>query len=152
MPPLVSNTAAVLAATILVAIALLHVYWALGGFWPGRDDESLARTVGGSVDRMPPPYMSWVVAVCMTAFAVLPLAAQGWLAAGLPEDSGEALRMTAGYLLWFVGCVFAVRGIAGFFWSTLIPSSRGTPFESLNRKIYSPLSLGIAALLLTAAT
>jgi len=47
--------AGALAALAFVLIALLHAYWALGGDWPGRDRESLARTVVGGPAGMPFP-------------------------------------------------------------------------------------------------
>ncbi len=154
MSPLLAVAAvtAVFAAALLFAIALLHVYWALGGFWPGHDDQSLARTVVGSLNRMPPAHMSWAVAIFMAGGALLPLIVRGWLAGILAADTHATISIAAQYLVWFLAGVFAVRGLAGFFWSALIPASRDTPFEALNRKIYSPLCLGIALLLgMTAA-
>ena len=36
---------AILLFAALIIIAAIHLYWALGGFWPGHDEVSLARSV-----------------------------------------------------------------------------------------------------------
>lgn len=38
---------ALLIFVILTLVALLHLFWAVGGKWPGKDDESLAKAVIG---------------------------------------------------------------------------------------------------------
>lgn len=59
--------------TVLVALSVLHVYWAVGGVWPGSDEASCARTVIGfpGVDRMPSPASALAVAGLLGIAAVL---------------------------------------------------------------------------------
>ncbi|WP_018688286.1 DUF3995 domain-containing protein [Ahrensia kielensis] len=33
---------------VLAITALIHIYWALGGLWPGTNEKTLPQTVIGS--------------------------------------------------------------------------------------------------------
>ena len=44
---MIAFISSLLAAAILVLIALLHVYWTMGGYFPAKDADSLAQTVVG---------------------------------------------------------------------------------------------------------
>lgn len=105
---------------LLILISSLHLYWAAGGRWPGKDRRDLSAKVIG--DRpLPGP------AACL-AVAILVLL-------------GPALfpRLAA--------LVFCLRGTLGMVEVHFRPSIRGTPYQSLSRQIYSPLSFLIGALL-----
>jgi hypothetical protein len=127
------------AASILVALAALHAYWGVGGFWPGVDAKSCARTVGGfpGATNMPGPAACFAVAAAL-AVAALVAAAQSGLVT-LPLPSGLILVATVGAALVFLG-----RGIAGFTpaWRRLTPE---LPFARLDRQYYSPLCLFLGA-------
>ena len=143
LPPL-SRFVAGLALTgtfALLNISLLHVYWAVGGKWPGRDEASLAQTVVGTTpgDRMPGALATLVVAVALATGAALVAWAGGWLPSfGLPTR----LLMT---LTWVLAAVFMLRGLFGFFEVYLRPGIVGTPYARWNVRLYSPLCLGLAA-------
>jgi hypothetical protein len=142
----VSGWAAGLAAVTFTALAGLHGYWALGGFWPGRDGESLALTVVGSWPGSAPPgrTATWTVAALLLGAAVTVLGAAGVVP--LPVAPGlvrGAALLGAGVLL--------VRGLEGFVDTRLRPSTVGSPFARLNVRIYSPLCLLLALLTYLAA-
>lgn len=130
-----------LAAALFAAIAALHGYWALGGLWPGHDQDSLARTVVGGQPgmQMPGPVATWVVAAVLLVAAATALGAAGLLALPVPHSlvRGAAL-LGAGVLL--------LRGLEGFVDTRLRPETVGSRFARLNRRLYSPLCLALAAL------
>ena len=58
---------AIVVSCALAAIAGLHLYWGIGGFWPGHDAASLVDMVVGARPGTPvPPFWAClVVAVCL---------------------------------------------------------------------------------------
>jgi hypothetical protein len=121
--------ALILGAGLLV-IAAVHLLWALGIWFPYRDEERLVRTVVGlrGEARMPGPIPCALVVAGLTVAAGLP-----WIAAGPIRQAGLVLAAT----------VFAIRGIVPYrpFWRRLTPQE---PFATLDRRVYGPLCLGIA--------
>jgi hypothetical protein len=124
-------------AAILLLLAALHAYWGIGGFWPGTDAVSCARTVGGftGARSMPGPAACFGVAGALGAAALVALAASG----ALPVPAPLAGIVALGAALVFLG-----RGIAGFTpaWRRLTPEQ---PFAWLDVRYYSPLCLAIGA-------
>ena len=124
---------------VLAAIAAIHFYWAFGGLWPADNEPDLVRTVigNGGRTRMPPVWMTLVVAVLILGIAAWPL-----LLSGVAGDLGGTPLMVAGSALLTV--VFVLRGIAGY-----IPAWRhihsAEPFARLDRTRYSPLCLLLGA-------
>lgn len=109
-----------LAWFLLTLISGLHLYWAAGGLWPGRNRRELSHKVIG--DRsLPGPLACLAVAVLVLL--------------------GPALfpRLAA--------LIFCLRGALGMVEVHFRPSIRGTPYQSLSRRIYSPLSFLIGLLL-----
>jgi len=123
----------------LVAIATMHVYWGMGGIWPGTDAASCARAVVGfrGAETMPLPAASYAVAVVALVMALVALALGGWYAEPI-----EPARL-AGMAL-FGGLVLLARGLLGFtpLWRRLTPQQ---PFARLDTRLYSPLCLGLGA-------
>jgi len=122
---------------VLAALAALHVYWAVGGVWPGSDAASCARTVIGfrGVDRMPSPASAVAVAGLLGVAAVLAA-----MLAGAPVLLPAAwLAPAAGVA---AALVFVARGLAGYTraWRRLTPE---LPFARLDKLCYSPLCLAI---------
>lgn len=123
-----------LTATALCAIAGLHVSWGLGSSFPFRSREQLADSVIGSSEF---PSLG----ACMAVAAALALAAV--LVAGVvPLPRG--LRTLA---LRVVTSVLATRGVVGAFGHTamLSPGSDSPTFQRLDKRIYAPLCLWLAA-------
>jgi len=130
---------ALILAAVLTLIAALHVYWGIGGIWPGSDPRSCARAVVGfaGIEAMPSTFASFVVAAAIIAAALVALALGGLFAS--PFD-----QVPLGGAALFIGLVFLGRGIAGFTpaWRRLTPEM---PFARLDMRYYSPLCLLIGA-------
>lgn len=126
---------AVLLAFVLTGLAAIHVYWGMGGVWPGTDEKSCARAIAGfkGLDRMPGPGPSFFVAAMLFATAALALVSAGIVALPLPD---VVIPVAA----FAVALVFLGRGIAGFTpaWRRLTPEM---PFARNDRLWYSPLCL-----------
>ena len=129
-----------LVAAVLLVIAALHVYWGVGGHWPGRDAASLAQTVVGfkNIAAMPPPAACFVVASVLAAAALWPLMVSGRIALGLPNG-----LLVLGSLA--LTMVFLARGVAAYApaWRQLTPEQ---PFARLDRQLYGPLCLILGCL------
>ncbi|MBY0612753.1 MAG: DUF3995 domain-containing protein [Beijerinckiaceae bacterium] len=127
------------ASVALLFIALLHLAWGLGLFWPAQDEVGLARAVVGrrGITRMPPPLACVVVAAALFLMALWPLALVGLF----PSPLGERLTAFCGAVLVVV---FAARGIAAYStpWRRLVPEE---PFATLDRRVYGPLCLLLAS-------
>jgi hypothetical protein len=124
---------------VLLAIAALHAYWGLGGFWPGTDAASCARTVGGfpKAASMPGPAACFAVAGALSIAALVAVGQGGLL--DLPVPSSLLSLASVGAALVFLG-----RGIAGFTpaWRRHTPEQ---PFARLDVRYYSPLCLAIGS-------
>lgn len=131
-----SMLVAAIAFVPLLAIAIAHFIWSLGGTWPIRDEALLAKTVTGFPDRtrMPPKLASFGVAVAVLAAGIIALSLADRAAGGFWLN---ALGVLA-------GLVFLARGLAGYtaWFAKRTPEE---PFRSLDRKIYSPLCIMLGA-------
>ena len=126
---------ALLLAAALFALAGIHIYWGLGGRWPGHDETSMVEHVVGRTRGMRAPGLvaSAAVALGLAVGGALVLASltttpwDGWL---------KAAR-------WVLFVVFAGRGLATYA-PPVFRYAEGTPFATLNRRAYGPLCLAIA--------
>lgn len=132
---------------VLLLITALHVYWGIGGIWPGRDTATCAHAVVGfrGVDEMPTPFASFAVAACLALATLWPMALEGVFASPFPKAGLAATSLL--FALVFLG-----RGIIGFtpWWRRIAPEQ---PFARLDLRYYSPLclliGLGFAVLAIT---
>lgn len=126
-----------LLGTVLTLIAALHVYWGLGGIWPGTDQKSCARAIAGfkGVEAMPSWSASFAAAAVIIATALVALALGGAFAQPF-------LPMSLAGVAVFIGLAFLARGVLGFlpWWRRLTPEM---PFARLDVRYYSPLCLMI---------
>ncbi len=131
-----------LVIVVLAILAALHAWWGLGGRWPGRDERHLVELVIGRTAsmRMPGFVPSMLVAAALFAAATL-VALQGGV---ISVDLGAWGNRLVQSAFWIACTVFVLRGVAGFV-PPIFAYARGTPFERLNRRFYSPLCLLIAA-------
>ncbi|AUX44577.1 hypothetical protein SOCE26_060430 [Sorangium cellulosum] len=126
------------AGGVLAALAALHVYWGVGGAWPGDARHDKVEIVVGLPKGSPFPSLGLCLLV---AFLLLSAAA---LVLGQRYGRGDLaalLRLGA----WAAALALGARGLSGFFDARLRPATRALPYHSLNRRLYSPLSLALAA-------
>lgn len=133
--------AAIVAALALLAVAGVHVYWGMGGAWPAKRREDLAPMVVGSPPgvAMPSTAMTLGVAAFLLCAALLPLIASGLLPSPLPMTASRAATIA-------LASVLLARGLFGFIHHKVRPASVQVLFDRLNRRLYSPLCLALAAL------
>ena len=119
---------------MLLAIAGLHVLWGLGSSFPFRDREELADSVVGT-SAVPPLLACFAVASALALAAVL--------VAGLLPLPGRLRAL----VLRVVASVLLTRGVSGALGRTsmLSPGSDSPTFKRLDKRIYSPLCLWLAA-------
>jgi len=124
----------IILAGVLFFLAALHLIWALGIWWPIRDEPSLARAAVGAkgIHKMPPKSASFLVFIALSIAAFWP-----WMSASLPR--GIYMAGLAGLALVFLG-----RGLLTYtaFWRKICPEE---PFATLDKKYYGPLCFTIGA-------
>ena len=93
----------------LSIVALIHVYWAFGGHWPGQDEQSLVRSVVGTkgLTTMPPFWLTMIVALLIFAAGLFPLFWIGILPWFLPP-----ILLSLGMIV--VTSVFLLRGLFSY--------------------------------------
>lgn len=128
-----------LTAATLAGIAGVHVAWGRGSTFPFSSRDELADAVVGT-QHVPSPAACYAVATAL-------IAASG-LVANVPIGPGS-LRRAGRY---GVAAVLATRGLAGMSGRTdlLSRGSASMRFRRLDRRIYSPLCLTLAAGAITA--
>lgn len=116
---------------VLLALAAIHVLWAIGFWWPIRDEDELVSAAVGlrGATRMPGPIPCSLVAVGLIAGAWWP-----WLPDGVLRQLGLGVLAT----------VFVIRGFLPWrpVWRSL--TSR-EPFATYDRRYYGPICLGLGA-------
>ena len=122
-------------ASLIGAIAALHLSWAFGADWPAPKGEPLAIYVTPG-RRRPGRAITLAVAAAIAAAALVVLLARASVPA--PWDRLAALAY------FVVTLVFLGRGLVGYF-PALWRHAEGLPFHRLNRAFYSPLCLAIGA-------
>ncbi len=131
------------AAGAFVMLGLLHAAWGMGSNWPMSSREDLSDVVMGS------PGLEENGATACYAVAGL-LGTLGSLLIVRPNHLGRPRRLA----ITGVATVLASRGVLGLTGRTTLisPTSTGDRFRRLDRWLYSPLCLTLAALTIVAAT
>ncbi|WP_438013636.1 DUF3995 domain-containing protein [Sorangium sp. So ce315] len=132
-------------SAVLAALAAVHVYWGLGGGWPGDARHEKVEVVVGLPKGSPFPSLSQ----CLLVAFLLASSAALVLAQRYGRDVLPASALRGG--VWAVVLVLGARGVGGFFDARLRPATRALPYDRLNRLVYSPLSLALAAAVAGAA-
>lgn len=126
------RAARTLGAGGLLVIAVVHANWARDSAWPAPDRARLADAVIGR-EEMPGAGPCLAVAGLLTTAAGLVL--------GYPRRSPPRQRAGAAGVV----AVLALRGVLGY--TGAMDAGRISPaFAHWNRRLYSPLCLGLAAL------
>lgn len=118
-------------SAVTLGIAVFHILWGIGFWWPIRTEEVLVRAVVGfkGATRMPGPIPCALVAVALIFAANFP-----WFPYGNLRSIG----------LWACAVVFLSRGLFAYlpFWRRMTPQK---PFATLDRTRYGPLCLLLGA-------
>ena len=123
-----------LTAATLVVLAALHVAWGGGSSFPLADRDDLAEAVvGTSIVPGPLPCFGVAAALLVAASAVQ----------NRPRWPGRLRRLA----LAGIAAVFGGRGLLGLAGRTSVvsPGSDGARFRRLDRRLYAPLCLVLAA-------
>lgn len=137
-----NDIAGMLAALALFVIGAFHVWWVRSP-WPCRTRAELARNVVGRPDGdLPPVYtpLSFLVAALLVLAAHLVAAKADLVPAGMPDGV-----LTAG--TWGVAAVLALRGVTGLVQSGFELGDAPARYRDLDVRVYSPLCLALAALI-----
>lgn len=131
----------VLASGILLAIALLHVYWVAGGRW-GVAVSLPEEFAGGGQAFTPPPVATLGVAVALVLAVLVLLGRLGLWGGFLPAHLFS-------WGAWGVALAFVLRSVGDFKYFGLLKKVRGTRFARWDDRLFSPLCLflGFAATL-----
>ena len=120
---------------ILLTVSMAHLAWSFGLTYPIRDEKLLAQTVVGTagIQRMPPRWASFGVAVLTLAAGILALSLAD------PTSGGLTLSLSA----LPVAAIFFARGALGYtpWWASITPEPN---FRLNDRRVYSPLCLTIS--------
>lgn len=118
---------ALLASAGLIVIAAIHLLWALGYWWPIKDEAGLARAVVGTkgIAKMP-----GAVPCALVVVALLFAAAWPWFPEGRLKSLG----------LFGIALVFQLRAVAAYspLMKRLAPEQ---PFRRLDEAYYAPLCI-----------
>lgn len=122
-----------LTSAVLAALVALHVAWGLGSSFPFRDRDDLADAVVGS-STVPPPESCYAVAAALA------------IGAALVADVGRVPPRLRRTLLLGMAGVLGSRGALGLAGATemISPGSNSERFLQLDRRLYSPLCLGLS--------
>lgn len=131
----------VVAATILVAIAVLHFYWAFGGQW--GMGLVLPENTNGVRVLNPGTLATLVVAVGLLFFALVVIGNTGIF------DSWVSRTLVV-WLTRGVAAVFALRAIGDFHYVGLFRKIKQTPFGRRDARLYTPLCVVLCVLCLLA--
>lgn len=128
MTGLAAVVAAVLVA-VLLGLAVIHLLWAIGYWWPIRDERRLVAAVVGTrnATRMPGAIPCALVVVGLIAAAWWP-----WFAPDVVRRAGLVVLAT----------VFLIRGILPMRpgWRRLTSQE---PFRTYDSRFYGPLCLAL---------
>jgi hypothetical protein len=116
----------VIAAAMLSALGLIHLYWAAGGTF-GKGATVPIRH--GKAVLHPTPVMTVVVAIGLFAMAALVAARIGWAT-------------------WVVAGIFLLRAVGDFRYVGFFKRVRDSRFAKFDTLFYSPLCLLLTALIL----
>lgn len=120
--------------TVLLLLAILHVYWAAAGVHGG---SAVPSRPDGTPLMQPGAAASLAVALALTVAAGLVLTQGDLLPAALPD---RWIRLGT----WGVAGAFAARAVGEFRYVGLFRRVRGTPFAKWDAWLFTPLCAGIA--------
>lgn len=149
---------ALLIFSTLTLVAFLHAFWAIGGKWPGRDEESLAKSVIGTkgLTKLPKASLTILVAALIFIAGLIPMlwanaiSQTNSITFPLPTVLTLILEMMNDLIPhWFLKIsmigltfIFLGRGVVTYTpWAE--QQDLEEPFRSLDKKYYAPLCLAL---------
>ena len=129
------SIAGALAATVLLFLAMLHVYWAIRG---NTGSSPAIPSVDGKPLFVPSRAATVAVAVALGIAALLLLGTIGVLGAGIVPHNVYRVGTSA------VATVFLLRAIGEFRYVGFFKRVHGTPFAYWDTRVYSPLCVVLA--------
>jgi len=133
---LVRLICALVFTAVLLFLAGLHVYWAVGGTW---GNSATIPTVNGRRTLNPSPLATYLVAFLLAAGAVI----MGGRASLFDAGPLSALFRLGS---WCLAGVFLLRSIGNLKTFGFFKSVQGTTFAYWDTHLYSPLCLVLAVL------
>jgi hypothetical protein len=130
------KTLGILLAVIFAAIALLHIYWALGG---STSTISAVPTVEGRQAFTPSTFGTLMVAAAFVLAIIVIVGQIGFLGQLLPH---WIFRIGT----FGISALFLLRAIGEFKLVGFFKSVTGTPFAAMDTWVFSPLCLAIAVM------
>lgn len=121
---------------ILLALSLLHYYWAIGGQWGFA--EALPVDEAGKRMLNPGKIDSSIVATGLLAFAAYYAHQAGFLSVELPPY--------VSYVGWAIPAIFLLRSVGDFRYVGFFKRVRETAFAKNDTFFYSPLCLTLATI------
>jgi hypothetical protein len=112
------------AAAILAILGLIHLYWAAGGT---LGKSATVPTSHGRAVLHPGPFLTILVALGLFAMAALVFARLG---------------------LWLIASIFLIRAMGDFRYVGFFKRVRDSRFAKLDTRLYSPLCVFLASLIL----
>jgi hypothetical protein len=134
--------AAVVAAAVLGADALVHLYWTTGATWPAADARTASMAVLNFEAPFTPPLLLPLVAMLILAAAAV-LADAGVIGRPIPRPALRAITFAV------AGAALA-RGVLGIVWAFGNGTDTWTPFYWLNVFLYTPACLVLCAAVMVA--
>jgi hypothetical protein len=130
----VQGILAVALTTVFTALAITHVYWALGG---RRGSAAVVPSEGGEPLFRPSPVGTLMVAAALLMAAAVVAGVVGWIATPVPKLVLRAMTLT-------ISLVFFMRAIGDFRFVGFFKVANDSSFASRDTQVYSPLCLAIA--------
>lgn len=127
-------------ATVLIAIAAIHFYWAMGGKWGG---DRVFPEIKSSKPIKPSKLATFFVAFVFLGFALVYLDKVQLIEIPLPSFIEQ-------YGTLILGIIFLVRAVGEFNYLGFFKSKKDSLFAEMDTKYYSPLCviLGINSLII----
>ena len=133
---------ALLTCAILLALSLLHFYWAFGGSYAKAG--AIPSSANGKPVLSPRPLITAAVGVALLAMAGLVGAAAGMLPVPVPP---LLVKVPTGLL----AAVFFARGVGDFRYVGFFKSVKGSLFARRDTYFYAPLCIALAAMMTVVA-
>jgi len=137
------QTIAIFVAVAFAGLAMLHIYWALGG---KLDIKKVIPVVNGDPVFTPGVLGTFAVAVALVCFAAVAMAI------GFPDVMSADYKPYLKFPGFAIGAVLIIRAIGDFRYVGFFKRVRGSHFATYDSWIFSPFCLLAGGAFLLLAT